>query len=74
MEFRDAYGENTMIIAGGTLFEKQRHPVVMKADQTQKFSGIHSSTMKAEHSFYARIFLTEDCTGDSVPTPKQQVQ
>ena len=53
MEFRDAYGENTMIIAGGTLFEKQRHPVVVKADQTQQFSEIHRSTMKAEHSFYA---------------------
>ena len=74
MEFRDAYGENTIIIAGGTLFEKQRHPVVVKADQTQKFSDIHRSAMKAGHSFYARIISIEDCTGDSVPTPKQQVQ
>ena len=62
MEFRDAYGENTIIIAGGTLFEKQRHPVVVKADQTQKFSDIHRSAMKAGHSFFARI-ISGDAKG-----------
>ena len=69
MEFRDAYGENTMIIAGGTLFEKQRHPVVVKADQTQKFSDIHSSAIKAEHSFYARSFFDRRLHWRQRPNP-----
>ena len=53
MEFRDAYGENTMIIAGSILFEKRRHPVVEKANQTQQFSEIRRSAMKAVYSLYA---------------------
>jgi len=63
-----------MTIAGGILFEMRRHPVVEKANQAQQFSEIRHSAMKAVHSLYARIISTEDCTDDSVPTPKQQVQ